>query len=313
MVRGAARGAAGWLAPFAIGIIFSALSFRIDQSRQRLQAERICDCCPAFQPVDGKPPHDTVRTWARGFRRAMRLAPADWIALAENSHLEPILAPLIGFIEVGEAFEPAADINDRLDWAAANIPHAIDPTTQEDRTAPGQSARRPTTDPLPEAWPQRPVPLWIRPKIQALLRTELSPSPLVISGWPSPHRLRSGQGWHAAYRRDRNVGPRRTGDACSVARLEQANPSRARQDREDFRNLEVLLQATSIAMARSRPHRSPGATSPPLPTASNAASIPLCAKNTLAVVTKNVRRYCPNHSPIYHPQLRDGSIRAQVS
>ncbi|MGH9439408.1 MAG: SEC-C metal-binding domain-containing protein, partial [Terriglobia bacterium] len=48
-----------------------------------------------------------------------------WIALAEDTRLEPILAPLVGFIDVGEEFEPAEDIGDRLDWAAANIPRAI--------------------------------------------------------------------------------------------------------------------------------------------------------------------------------------------
>ncbi|MGH7108083.1 MAG: SEC-C metal-binding domain-containing protein [Acetobacteraceae bacterium] len=39
--------------------------------------------------------------------------------------MEPILAPLVGFIDVGEGFEPAEDIDNRLDWAAANIPRAI--------------------------------------------------------------------------------------------------------------------------------------------------------------------------------------------
>ncbi|MGH7187765.1 MAG: SEC-C metal-binding domain-containing protein [Acetobacteraceae bacterium] len=34
-------------------------------------------------------------------------------------------SPLVGFIDVGEGFEPAEDIDNRLDWAAANIPRAI--------------------------------------------------------------------------------------------------------------------------------------------------------------------------------------------
>lgn len=109
----------------AIGVMFNTLSVRIDASRQRLEAERICDYRPAFQPAEGKPAHDAIRVWARGFQRAMELAPEDWITLAEDARLEPILTPLVGFIDVGEEFEPAEDINDRLDWAAANIARAI--------------------------------------------------------------------------------------------------------------------------------------------------------------------------------------------
>lgn len=109
----------------AVAVVFNTLSARIDASLRRLEAERICDYCPAFQPAEGKPAHDAIRVWARGFQRAMELVPEGWIALAEDARLEPILAPLVGFIDVGEGFEPAEDINDRLDWAAANIPRAI--------------------------------------------------------------------------------------------------------------------------------------------------------------------------------------------
>ena len=65
-------------------------------------------------------------------------------------------------------------------------------------------------------------------------------------------RCRSGQRWDAACRRHRDVGPRRAADACAAERLECTDPSRARQDREDFRHLEALLRAAPDAMARPR-------------------------------------------------------------
>ena len=101
----------------AVGVMFNRLSSRIDPSPRRLETERNCDHCPAFQPVQGKPSHDAVRTWVRGFWRAMRLAPADWIALASDKRLEPVMAPLVGFIDVGDEFELAEGINDWLDRA----------------------------------------------------------------------------------------------------------------------------------------------------------------------------------------------------
>jgi uncharacterized protein len=107
----------------AVALMFNTLSARIKRGLRRLEAERICDYRPAFQPIEGKPPHDAVRTWARGFWRAMRLAPAEWSALAEDERFQPIIAPLVGFIELNDPeFEPAEDIDDQ---AADNIPRAI--------------------------------------------------------------------------------------------------------------------------------------------------------------------------------------------
>jgi uncharacterized protein len=110
----------------AVGLMFNTLSTGIERSLQRLEAERICDYRPAFQPAGGKPSHEAVRIWARGFWRAMGLAPAEWSALAADERLKPAIAPLVGFIEIDDAeFEPAEDIEERLDEAAANIPLAI--------------------------------------------------------------------------------------------------------------------------------------------------------------------------------------------
>jgi uncharacterized protein len=110
----------------AVGLMFNTLSTRIERSLQRLEAERICDYRPAFQPTEGKPSHEAVRTWARGFWKAMGLAPAEWRALAADERLQPVIMPLVGFIEIEDPeFEPAEDIEERLDGAAANIPRAI--------------------------------------------------------------------------------------------------------------------------------------------------------------------------------------------
>ena len=110
----------------AVGLMFNTLSTRIERSLQRLETARICDYRPAFQPAAGKPSHDAVRTWARGFWKAMALAPAEWTALAADERLQPIITPLVGFIELDDPkFVPAEDIEERLDDAAAGIPRAI--------------------------------------------------------------------------------------------------------------------------------------------------------------------------------------------
>ena len=111
----------------AVGVMFNALSTRIEQSLRRLETERVCDYRPAFQTDDGKPPHDIVRRWASGFWRAMELTPADWHALAADDRTQVLITPFVGFIDAGKnaGFEPARDIEDRLDEAAAEIPRTI--------------------------------------------------------------------------------------------------------------------------------------------------------------------------------------------
>jgi uncharacterized protein len=110
----------------AVGLMFNTLSTAIERSLRRLETEHICDYRPGFQPAEGKPSHDTIRIWARGFWKTMSLAPAEWIALAGDERLTPVIMPLVGFIEIEDPeFEPAEDIEERLDEAAANIPRAI--------------------------------------------------------------------------------------------------------------------------------------------------------------------------------------------
>jgi uncharacterized protein len=57
----------------------------------------------------------------------MELAPTDWHALAADDRTQALITPFVGFIDAGRGagFEPAADIDDRLDEAAAEIPRAI--------------------------------------------------------------------------------------------------------------------------------------------------------------------------------------------
>jgi uncharacterized protein len=111
----------------AVGVMFNALSTRIEQSLRRLETERVCDHRPAFQTDDGKPSHDIVRRWANGFWRAMQLTPTDWHALGADDRTQVLITPFVGFIDAGKdpAFAPADDIDDRLDQAAAEIPRAI--------------------------------------------------------------------------------------------------------------------------------------------------------------------------------------------
>jgi uncharacterized protein len=111
----------------AVGAMFNRLSTKIEQSLRRLEAERVCDYRPAFLAAAGKPSHDAVTTWVRGFWKAMALVPTEWSALAADERTQVIIEPFVGFIDLGkdDAFEPAADIDDRLDEAAAAIPRAI--------------------------------------------------------------------------------------------------------------------------------------------------------------------------------------------
>lgn len=65
--------------------------------------------------------------WVGGFWRAMALTPTDWHALAADERTQVIITPFVGFTDAGKdkGFEPAEDIDDRLDDAVAEIPRAI--------------------------------------------------------------------------------------------------------------------------------------------------------------------------------------------
>src|SRR5436190_660232 len=79
-------------------------SYLIPQRYQRLNGQRPhaarirgADAYrPQFLSTDQKPAHDAVRTWVRGFWKAMELAPDTWSALVEDERTKTIIAPFVG-------------------------------------------------------------------------------------------------------------------------------------------------------------------------------------------------------------------------
>jgi uncharacterized protein len=139
--------------------LHNALSERIEQSLRHLEAEKVCDYRPAFQPETGKPSRDAVVTWVRGFWKAMSLVPADWAALIEDQRTQVLVMPFVGFMDLlqDDTFEPAPDIDERLDQAAADIPRAIlvlhklakIRASRPIRPSPARSAKIGRNDPCP--------------------------------------------------------------------------------------------------------------------------------------------------------------------
>jgi uncharacterized protein len=134
----------------AVMIHYNTLLRDIDRSLQRLEADRIVDYRPLF--LSGGPKHEAVRTWVRGFWTAMQLAPETWSALLEDERTKTIIAPFVGFFDIGniEPNEIPDDIDDRLDDDAALIPRMIllyessrasaKRTAAQRRSAPAKSA-----------------------------------------------------------------------------------------------------------------------------------------------------------------------------
>ena len=61
----------------------------------------------------------------RGFGKTKTLSPEGWNALLQDERLQPLLAPFVGFLDVKDLdFEPADNIDELLDEAAAAIPRA---------------------------------------------------------------------------------------------------------------------------------------------------------------------------------------------
>lgn len=107
---------------------YNALEAQIDRSLKRLEADKIVDYRPRFlSGGDQKPAHDAVRTWVRGFWKAMALAPEIWNALIEDGRTQVIIQPFVGFIDLDglELEDPPANIDDLLDENAALIPRMI--------------------------------------------------------------------------------------------------------------------------------------------------------------------------------------------
>jgi uncharacterized protein len=111
----------------AVMIHYNTLLRDIDRSLERLEAGRIVDYRPLFLSGAENPTHDAVRTWVRGFWKAMELAPETWSALVEDKRTKIIIAPFAGFFDFDELApqEIPDDIDDRLDQDAALIPRMI--------------------------------------------------------------------------------------------------------------------------------------------------------------------------------------------
>jgi uncharacterized protein len=111
----------------AVMIHYNTLLRDIDRSLERLEADRMVDYRPLFLSAGQKPAHDAVRTWVRGFWTATGLAPETWSALVEDERTKTIIAPFVGFFEIGkiEPHEIPDDIDDRLNEDAALIPRMI--------------------------------------------------------------------------------------------------------------------------------------------------------------------------------------------
>jgi uncharacterized protein len=103
----------------------NAIIAALDTGFKQIEAKQSVDYRPLFLAPSGKPNHDVVRTWVRGFGKAMALAPARWSSIAEDERLQPLLSPFIGFMDVEDpSFEPADNIDELLDEAATAIPRA---------------------------------------------------------------------------------------------------------------------------------------------------------------------------------------------
>ena len=104
---------------------YNAITAALDAGFKQIEAKKHADYRPLFLAASDKPNHDIVRTWVRGFGKAMALAPERWSSIAEDERLQPLLTPFIGFLDVTDPdFEPADNIDELLDEAATAIPRA---------------------------------------------------------------------------------------------------------------------------------------------------------------------------------------------
>lgn len=104
---------------------YNAIIAALDAGFKQIEAKRPADYRPLYLAASDKPNHDVVRTWVRGFGKAMAHAPARWSSIAEDERLQSLLTPFIGFMDIADpAFEPADNIDELLDEAATAIPRA---------------------------------------------------------------------------------------------------------------------------------------------------------------------------------------------
>jgi uncharacterized protein len=133
---------------------YNAIIAALDAGFEQIEASQPLNYRPLFLADGDKPSHDVVRSWVRGFGKAMTLAPDGWCSIAEDDRLQPLLSPFIGFLDTNDPdFEPADNIDELLDDAAANIPRAavilrkVAQFSSQNRAARSAKTRR--NDPCP--------------------------------------------------------------------------------------------------------------------------------------------------------------------
>ena len=106
---------------------YNAISTEIDPSVNKLEIDGTVTYRPLFLAGNEKPTHDSVRTWVRGFWKAMTLAPATWSRLAEDDRTPILIRPFVGFFdfEPHEPDELPANADAILDEDAALIPRMV--------------------------------------------------------------------------------------------------------------------------------------------------------------------------------------------
>jgi len=106
---------------------YNAISTEIDRSVNRLEVDGTVTYRPLFLADNEKPTHDSVRTWVRGFWKAMTLAPGTWSRLAEDERTQILIRPFVGFFDF-QPHEPddlPANADAILDEDAALIPRMV--------------------------------------------------------------------------------------------------------------------------------------------------------------------------------------------
>ena len=159
----------------AVALRYNTLIRDIDRNLERLEAERIVDHRPLFVAGDQKPSHDAVCAWARGFWRAMALAPATWSKLGEDERTKIIVEPFAGFFRYRRRRSKRHPRRrQRFARRRGRPDPPNDPHPAQARPHP-RSCRASGTAPLPgENRAQRSMPLRLRKETQTLLRSRLA-------------------------------------------------------------------------------------------------------------------------------------------
>jgi yecA family protein len=99
----------------------------IDRSLERLKVNGVVDYRPLFLSDDRKPNHERVRTWVRGFCKAMMVTPESWSALVEGERTQILIEPFVGFLDLDDCphYETPELVEELLNLNAALIPRMI--------------------------------------------------------------------------------------------------------------------------------------------------------------------------------------------